>query len=986
MSTGVKPAYLSEFDEKLMFSLKDSSLIPQDFRNYLPNPDTPWYVSAKVFERLKAEPAGQMHYRKTILTQGDQVGSGILAYYNKSKPTNRHIKTMYYVHNSDLTRGFEGGIAGMEKEAMSPFFQPSWRQEDQVPLRTRVIKRWERDANIFSPFEIPREGRNVDKYTKTKLFPLWHGTNKKVCESICQTGFTYFGKHQFSQGGKDSLSTDIGYFGSGIYFSDSAQYAADIYSEEGYLVLAWVIMREPFPGVADRPYPGKPKDMQLLEGHGAYKNYNAHYIPVISVDPKNSKCSVYYPCTEDQVPAWSEFVVFQKFQALPQFVIELGVDLVMNPSLSVNDASGPQGITASKSDDLSAQDEPVDMETWPELLQAAHKGETDRVRALLESGAKVDETNQKGSTALMVAADKKTAEVLLMHKANVNHASEAGATSLMLAAQEGRTEIVLLLLEWKADIGLVTKTGSKALMFAANRAVVEAILNRGANIADVQHASNKGITVLMNASAKGLLDIVEVLIENKANVDTEDNEGVTALIKAAAFGHKKVVKFLIQNGAKVSHFTKDDHTALMCAALNGHTETITVLHENGASINQTNINGITALMFAAVRGMTKAGETLIASKASIHGFNTEETRNTLMFAAEVGSDEFIELLLGAKAEIDKPNKLKHTALMIAAVRGKSKALRTLLRSKANVNQKSSDGYTAIHWASLGGHQECVEFLMQRGASVDELAGDEGSSTPLMLAALNNHSLVVEFLLKKGALIDKVNKAGVTALTYAASKGAKLATLTLLESGANTEITSKVSGLTAQQLALREKHFEIAEVIVNFATDLMRACEKGDIAAVEACIKAGKNVNQANGHGWTALMFAASKGHKDAIDRLIQAKAAVNQSTKNGMTALMIAAEGGHVDVVTALIGGGAKIDQESKIGRTALIYAAAKGYYNIVSMLITKKADINHKDQKGWTGIAAADHFHHKEVVAVLKGAGAREDLSSFLSRLGKPY
>ena len=42
-------------------------------------------------------------------------------------------------------------------------------------------------------------------------------------------------------------------------------------------------MREPFPIVGDP----KQEDMQILNSKKAYKNYNAHYIPVTSKNPSN---------------------------------------------------------------------------------------------------------------------------------------------------------------------------------------------------------------------------------------------------------------------------------------------------------------------------------------------------------------------------------------------------------------------------------------------------------------------------------------------------------------------------------------------------------------------------------------------------------------------------------------------------------------------------------------------------------------------------
>src|SRR5476651_862963 len=92
--------------------------------------------------------------------------------------------------------------------------------------------------------------------------------------------------------------------------------------------MAWVSMREPYPVVSDLPHPNKCTDMIKLGGKEHYQNYNAHYIPVASIEPNNPKSINYYPCYKEQPPAWDEFVVFQNSQTLPRFWVELGVDFL----------------------------------------------------------------------------------------------------------------------------------------------------------------------------------------------------------------------------------------------------------------------------------------------------------------------------------------------------------------------------------------------------------------------------------------------------------------------------------------------------------------------------------------------------------------------------------------------------------------------------------------------------------------------------------
>ena len=206
---------------------------------------------------------------------------------------------------------------------------PGGKEEEPKAHRAQTMERWNKSAAVFSPFQIPSANR-VDIFTRTKIIPLWHGS--KHVDSICNIGFTFFGKHHFfdktAKTGAQA-STDIGYFGSGIYFTNSAHYAS-MYNS-GTLVLSWVSMREPYPVVNDVSIPHKGSDTKKLQGKHAYQNYNAHYIPVTSIDPKEPDNMVYHPCHQTEQPAWDEYVVFEKNQALPRFVVELGVDLPMSP-------------------------------------------------------------------------------------------------------------------------------------------------------------------------------------------------------------------------------------------------------------------------------------------------------------------------------------------------------------------------------------------------------------------------------------------------------------------------------------------------------------------------------------------------------------------------------------------------------------------------------------------------------------------------------
>jgi hypothetical protein len=292
---------------------------------------TPWHFSPSLYQRLPNSPNAP--YRLCEVTQQDPEGSFIHRHFQASKPTNYSIATVHCIHNSALINQFQSAIVTQEREAQNPTFAPKWSQENPLPLRQKIVQRWEKLTKPHTPFSIQWHNQRKDIYISTKVLPLWHGTKEHICQSICTTGFTTFGKHEIIHGTRTTQNTDIGFFGSGTYFTTSAKYAASTYSD-GNLLLAWVSMREPYPVVADQlcSPPNKPSDMKKLAGLGAYQNYNAHYIPVVSVNPSDENCTIYYPSTANQEPAWDEIVVFQPSQALPLFWVKLQPDLLKSPS------------------------------------------------------------------------------------------------------------------------------------------------------------------------------------------------------------------------------------------------------------------------------------------------------------------------------------------------------------------------------------------------------------------------------------------------------------------------------------------------------------------------------------------------------------------------------------------------------------------------------------------------------------------------------
>jgi ankyrin repeat protein len=109
------------------------------------------------------------------------------------------------------------------------------------------------------------------------------------------------------------------------------------------------------------------------------------------------------------------------------------------------------------------------------LLQAARKGQSDVVEALIERQAEldVDLADDEGVTALIAAASEGhiavVSTLLTNASASVNAHDKDGTNALMAAAVRGHKEVVAMLYDKGADINAQNADGHTALHFAVSR-------------------------------------------------------------------------------------------------------------------------------------------------------------------------------------------------------------------------------------------------------------------------------------------------------------------------------------------------------------------------------------------------------------------------------------------------------------------------------------------------------------------------------------
>ncbi len=125
------------------------------------------------------------------------------------------------------------------------------------------------------------------------------------------------------------------------------------------------------------------------------------------------------------------------------------------------------------------------------------------------------------------------------------------------------------------------------------------------------------------------------------------------------------------------------------------------------------------------------------------------------------------------------------------------------------------------------------------------------------------------------------------------------------------------------------------------TPLHWAVYKVDPELTRELLKHGANPNAKSSLGATPLAEAAKLANAELVQLLIKARADVNEANEDGQTPLMLAARTGSVPVADLLVRAGANVNaKESWREQTALMWAAGSGQADMTAYLIKHGADV----------------------------------------------
>lgn len=628
-----------------------------------------------------------------------------------------------------------------------------------------------------------------------------------------------------------------------------------------------------------------------------------------------------------------------------------------------------------------------------------YEDEDESEDADLESGKSLH-PREHSLTAAVTDNDPEAVRALLRSGADINEVDPSGATALLVAVKDRNEELVDLLLNFGADPGQPSNDGILPLLVAVrfrNEHIVKSLVNAGA---DVNGRSNfphdehtlEGCTPLWGAAVTGDIQMCRFLLKHGADLDVMNNICMTPLSVAITTRNDEMIDLFLKQGAKVDFDIPPAEPTLLSES--------------------TGLGGVTPLYFAVANQDISTIKKLLKRGSDVNRIG-RNCFSPLQCAVDNEYLDVVKILLKAGADPNFQSGWGRTALMIAVAHQNIDIVRLLLTQKADPNLADEQGETALLAAIDAQSEELVKLLVKHGADIEQ--PDNKGVRPVLLAVFIDNENLVKVLLGAGADVngtstfphEEIAVGGCTALWGAAATGNLQMCRLLLKHGADLNAMNDICA-TPLSIAINNGHDEIIDFLLkqgarvdfeippaetiqleNFdelggVTPLYIAVGNQDIGTIKKLLKRGANVNRTGRNGFTPLKRAAYMGYLDVVKILLKAGADPNIADHDNFTPLMNATAQEHTDIVKVLLKHGADPNVQSKwressffatSGKTALMDAAADGNVDIARLLLAHKADPNLMNEGGETALHAAVKSEHTDMVNLLLRSGSDPDV-----------
>jgi WD40 repeat protein len=281
--------------------------------NLLPTPGgelKPWEYSNELKYSPNWQDKGAFKLHKVQESEPDY--DFVQKMYQETAMPDYELDEVYVISDRGAEQAFIANLNTLERSSLQAKPQTDWEQEGHIELRKASL-----DLLASKSYKTLLT-ENV------KVLPLWHGTGPAAAAGIAKSGFA-------------SLAlVDCGYFGKGLYGSNSAEYSYRVYGKgmndkDGLLILSWYSAQQVYPVVKWDTYPGVSECDDKLKGKANYQHYDSHFVRVKPKHPERHYVNdhsqrtedVYYPIGENEKECYQEFVTFATAQVLPRYIISL---------------------------------------------------------------------------------------------------------------------------------------------------------------------------------------------------------------------------------------------------------------------------------------------------------------------------------------------------------------------------------------------------------------------------------------------------------------------------------------------------------------------------------------------------------------------------------------------------------------------------------------------------------------------------------------
>ena len=352
----------------------------------------------------------------------------------------------------------------------------------------------------------------------------------------------------------------------------------------------------------------------------------------------------------------------------------------------------------------------------PLLVEAVSRGHNNIAKLLLARGANSNSVGIKKSTALHLAAENGSDELvqLLINKgAAVLALDNDTRIPFQIARQHGRTSIMQILM--RATENLPSSQPASWSPLKTSRAEPP--------------LTNKEL--FFKSSQTGDVPAIQTLLEqHKVTIKTTDDAGLTALHKAALAGQTEVVRELLAQNLAADTKTRAQSTALHYSVRSGHLATARLLLEHGASVSAHDKWGDTPLQAAGFNAekIVKYHELIkllarhgadISKTATKHLFSKQPLTSAILFNDETKAAQSIKQFMDNSHRSDVQDL--HEALTCAAARGYGQAVQRLLpvlRRQPIIWERIQE---ALVLASQNLHHPCAaeiaRFILEHSQSI-----------------------------------------------------------------------------------------------------------------------------------------------------------------------------------------------------------------------------------------------------------------------------